>query len=204
MRQYPSIPRWSDDMIGERVYVVDKLDGSNIRAEWNGKKGFYKFGSRNHLIDEKDPQLGQAVTLVQDRYGKILSGIASSRKWESAVFFFEFCGPGSFAGSHLLDDEKSVTLIDANIFKKGHMTPDELVSTFGRENLPKVIYDDVEFDRDIVQDVENGTLLGMTFEGVICRSSRDKDLLFKVKNRAWLDKLKQKCGDDAQLYQRLM
>ena len=46
MKQYPSIPglKELEKLKGRKIYVFDKIDGSNIRAEWNPKKGFYKFG----------------------------------------------------------------------------------------------------------------------------------------------------------------
>ena len=43
MKQYPTIPKTIQSI---DIIAFDKLDGSNIRAEWNPKKGFYKFGSR--------------------------------------------------------------------------------------------------------------------------------------------------------------
>jgi hypothetical protein len=44
MKTYPSISR---DIVGQPIYAFDKLDGSNIRAEWSKKNGFHKFGSRD-------------------------------------------------------------------------------------------------------------------------------------------------------------
>lgn len=55
MKQYPSI----NGQISYEfpVYVWDKLDGSNIRAEWSKKNGFYKFGTRERLLDSTDKVL---------------------------------------------------------------------------------------------------------------------------------------------------
>ena len=50
MKSYRSIPFANKIPENETFYVFDKLDGSNIRAEWNPKKGFYKFGSRSQLL----------------------------------------------------------------------------------------------------------------------------------------------------------
>jgi len=44
MKSYPSIPGKHTN--GIPLTVFDKLDGSNIRAEWSKKRGFYKFGTR--------------------------------------------------------------------------------------------------------------------------------------------------------------
>ena len=43
MKGYPSIPREVQHSLN--VYAFDKLDGSQIRAEWTQKNGFFKFGS---------------------------------------------------------------------------------------------------------------------------------------------------------------
>jgi hypothetical protein len=40
MKEYPSIDR--EIRFGEPIYAFDKLDGSNIRAEWNKKRKFWK------------------------------------------------------------------------------------------------------------------------------------------------------------------
>lgn len=62
MKHYPTIPKTVIHDVD--VHVFDKLDGSNIRAEWNPKKGFYKFGSRKQLIDE-DTFLGKSIDLIK-------------------------------------------------------------------------------------------------------------------------------------------
>lgn len=50
MKSYPSISK--NPLLNKEVYLFDKLDGSNIRAEWGSKQGFHKFGSLTKLIDE--------------------------------------------------------------------------------------------------------------------------------------------------------
>lgn len=59
MKYYPSITKEIRHDI--YIYAFDKLDGSNIRAEWNSKRGFYKFGTRNQLMDEKTDPWGQSI-----------------------------------------------------------------------------------------------------------------------------------------------
>ena len=73
MKQYPHMHYFNKGIIGEYIYAFDKLDGSNIRAEWNPKRGFYKFGSRNSMIDEKSPHLGEAVVLFKKKYANDFS-----------------------------------------------------------------------------------------------------------------------------------
>jgi hypothetical protein len=44
MKQYPEILHYSRGHFGEPVIAFEKLDGSNIRLEWQRKRGFFKFG----------------------------------------------------------------------------------------------------------------------------------------------------------------
>src|ERR1700690_1542048 len=121
MKSYPSI---SKDIRNDLyIYAFDKLDGSNIRAEWNPKKGFYKFGTRTQLIDSGS-QFGKFINLIKNKYEKDLSLICQKQKWESAIFFFEYYGPSSFAGSHSNDELQTVTLFDANPYKHGLLEPE--------------------------------------------------------------------------------
>ena len=69
MKSYPTIEHTVSHDIP--VVVFDKLDGSNIRAEWNRKqKKFYKFGSRNVLLDETSStnELSAAIPLIREKY----------------------------------------------------------------------------------------------------------------------------------------
>lgn len=57
MKEYPSIPAAADLLarpdayLGQPFVAFDKLDGSNIRAEWDRKKGWLRFGSRRRLLE---------------------------------------------------------------------------------------------------------------------------------------------------------
>lgn len=126
MKEYPSIPREIDrDLL---VYAFDKLDGSNIRAEWSRKTGFYKFGSRTVLIDEKS-SLGEAIGLIRNKYEKGLSKVFRDQRLERAICFFEFFGPNSFAGFHH-PEPHDVVLIDVNPHKKGIDPPVDFICTY--------------------------------------------------------------------------
>ena len=37
MKEYPSIDYWNKGIFGLPVWAFDKIDGSNIRVEWNRK-----------------------------------------------------------------------------------------------------------------------------------------------------------------------
>ena len=57
-------------------------------------------------------------------------------------------------------------------------------------------------------DVRNGKLQGITFEGIVCKGAPLKKgyppLMFKIKTDAWTQKLKEYCKDDEQLFQKLL
>jgi len=65
MKSYPTI---STKIKPTQIYAFDKIDGSNIRVEWSDKQGFYKFGSRNRLIDENTYRLGESVNLIKENF----------------------------------------------------------------------------------------------------------------------------------------
>ena len=63
MKAYPTIPR--EVIRSMSIYAFAKLDGSNIRAEWSRKKGFYKFGSRKRLLGTDQNTIPEAEELVR-------------------------------------------------------------------------------------------------------------------------------------------
>jgi hypothetical protein len=203
MKMYPSITK--DVRKDVYIYAFDKLDGSNMRAEWNSKKGFYKFGSRTELIDRTSPFNG-AITLIQEKYSESLSKVFKDNKWSDALCFFEYWGPSSFAGSHNFEEKMDVTLIDVNPYKQGILTPDEFLKLFSHLDIPRVLYEG-QVSVELFDAVKQSTLPGMTMEGVVCKGTNDKKtnmpIMFKIKSQAWLDKLKEHCKDNEALFNRL-
>jgi hypothetical protein len=201
MKHYPSIPSnfnpsWDAET---NVVAFDKLDGSNIRAEWSSKrKGFYKFGSRRKLIDVNEPILGKSIDLIVSGFEKKLSERFIAAGYESVVCFFEFYGPLSFAGQHVDSDHHQVALIDIAPYKKGILPPKAFIDLCDDLDTPRVLHVG-PIDQSFQDNVMNGTLEGMTFEGVVCKylSKNGKMTeMFKIKNIAWLNKLKELCGKD--------
>src|SRR5580700_8640101 len=98
MKEYPSMLSASDlllrsdDYLGRPFVAFEKLDGSNIRAEWDRTRGWHRFGSRRRLLDAAQPLLGQAIQLILDGYGADLARAfaddsALQRPQEATAYF---------------------------------------------------------------------------------------------------------------------
>jgi hypothetical protein len=204
VKQYPTINHLSKKKnLTESFYAFDKLDGSNVRvvvdkaAIKSGK--LEKFGKRHGLLDDKTPFLIESKELISALSTKLISMVKNS-KWEEATFFFEFVGDSSFSGAHF-DEPHHVVLIDIDVYKKGILPPGvflNLCKTYEIEHA-KLLHTGI-FTQEFADAVENSTLEGMTFEGVVCKSEND---VFKLKSKAWLEKLKEKCNGDEALFLKL-
>lgn len=198
MKQYPS---FDGKIIGVPITAFDKLDGSNIRCEWEPKKGLHKFGSRKVLLGEDHPYLGKAESIILNKYGDSLPKIFRSERLEFVTCFFEFYGAKSFAGLHDGDDPTiTATLIDIDIYKRGMPVPRDFLKLFeGKVEIPRVVYQGNP-GADFVQAVKDGTLEGVTYEGVVCKGAPLKKnlqpVMFKVKSEAWVQAVKARYGND--------
>lgn len=197
-------PHTTTRIVPMHTYVFDKLDGSNIRAEWSPKKGFYKFGSRHRLLGEDQGIIWNAKQMILDKYGTYLDGIFRNQRYERAVAYFEFYGQFSFAGSHEDNDKHDVVLFDVAPFKKGILLPKDFLKLFGHLDTPKLLHTG-RVTHDLFDEIKDGTLEGMTHEGVMCKGTeKGKVYMYKVKSRKWLQQLRDYCGNDAKLYKRLL
>jgi hypothetical protein len=206
MKSYPSIDKTIQSKLD--IIAFDKLDGSNIRAEWSPKRGFYKFGSRKCLIDERHPNLGKAVLLIKLQATK-LEKVFKKQKWQkNVVCFFEFWGPNSMFGQHRKKDEHQITLFDVSLYKQGLLAPREFIKLFGHLDIPKVLYEG-RANKTLVDAVKNSTLDGMTLEGIVCKAPNpnkkktSQPVMFKIKSLAWLEKLREFCAGNEALFKQL-
>ena len=203
MKSYPSIS--TKQLIGHYLYLFDKLDGSNIRIEWSKQKGFYKFGSRNRLIDENTPILGEVIDIFNKSHSKLLHERFLGNKIERAICFGEFYGPSSFAGSHKENEPKKFSLFDISIYKKGFLNPKEFLEFSKGLEQAQLLYEGF-LNEEIISKIKTSTLDNMSIEGVVAKAINPKKngpLMFKIKSQAWLDRLKDKCGNDENLFNKL-
>lgn len=205
MKSYPSISK--EIIKGLDIYAFGKIDGSNIRAEYSKKKGFYKFGSRNQLITDEQGVLNKAKDLIINNFSDPTLQIIKKQRWERVILFFEFAGSKSFAGIHEENDSHDVWLIDANPYKKGILPPNEFLSIFGDLNTAPLLYHG-KCNDEFVESVKFSRLQGMPEEGVVCKAKNPKDkhcpIMFKIKSHRWLERLKEKFSGDEKMFERLI
>ena len=188
MKDYPSIPHLSaSGLLGQSFHTFAKVDGSCLRAQWNPRSGFYKFGTRTQLLSPSDPMFAPAIPLFHDTMATILDFIARKQRWTDLVVFMEYAGEHSFAGSHISDDPKALYLLDVAAHKQGIMGPVRFLELF--DALPRPNYlGYLPWDATFVAAVSEGTLPGMSFEGVVGKAGERHQLRFvKTKSRAWIN-----------------
>jgi hypothetical protein len=203
MKTYPTIPGLTPKiraaLEGRSIYLFRKEDGSNIRVEWNSKQGFYKYGRRNGLLDDSNPILKEAPALFEAKYAKGMTPLCQhlcKAKGSSVTIYFEFFGDNSRFGHHV-DEPHDVQIFDICTYKKGFLDPPNFNAVMTPWNSGLVWAG--KFDQDILDQVRDGSLPGISFEGVVGKSS-DGDFMFKYKCQRWYDSLKEHCGDNQDLY----
>lgn len=203
METYPTIGR---NIVNEPIIAFDKLDGSNIRAEWNRKTGFSKFGTRTRLLDANEKTFGEAISLFNETHADVLSEIFTKAKFQKATAFLEFYGESSFAGFHEENEPHKVSLFDIHVYKTGMLTAREFLKLVGNKvETPEIVFQG-KANQSLVEKVKTSTLNGMTFEGIVCKGGLDnrrRPIMFKIKSQAWLDKLKNKYIDNPTMYEKL-
>jgi hypothetical protein len=202
VKKYPSIPKEINK--STHIYAFDKLDGSNIRAEWSSKRGFYKFGTRKRLLDPEDKLFGEAVSIINDKYGETLPEIFKKQRWRKVICFFEFYGPNSFAGTHQ-QEKHDVVLLDVSHDNKGIIEPKDFIKLFKYVDTAAFLFQG-KINNDLINQVKKDKLPGVTSEGVVCKGKIIKPglpLMFKIKSDSWLNRLKIKCAGNVKLLKEL-
>lgn len=198
MKSYPSIP--STPVIGQHVWAFDKIDGSQIRAEWSSKRGFYKLGSRRRLVGETGV-LAAARALLDAVFARPLSTIFLAEGYERAVCFFEYAGPKSFAGSHEPGDEMGLFLIDVAPYKRDLLLPREFLRLFGDLPIPELVYTGLVTE-EFIEGIRSSTTLR---EGVVCKGAhKGQPQMFKVKTSDWISRVKAMYSHDPAKLQELL
>lgn len=203
MKEYPHILPWNKGCFGQPIIAFDKLDGSNIRVEWSRKRvkkdnGFYKFGTRTRLLDKTDEIFGIVPGIFMDKYSENLNKVFKDHKQyrhiESFTMFLEFFGPNSFAGRHVVEDKKDLTLFDICMYKHGFVLPRDFVNNFNGVGIPLVIYDGT-YNQSFIDYIRMDSKHELR-EGVVCKgvSGKEKIWMTKIKTNLWLSRVHEKYG----------
>jgi hypothetical protein len=145
------------------------------------------------MISEYEKPFNKAIPIIREKYQLDLEMVFKEQKWREVSCYFEFYGPSSFAGQHNFEEEMTATLIDVNPYKEGMLPPDKFIKYFKHLDIPNILYEGY-ITTEIIDQVKNSTLPRMTFEGVVAKGTENgKQVMFKVKSKAWLDKLKTYC-----------
>lgn len=207
MKTYPSISTQVDFSLSYCVF--DKLDGSNLRAEWSPKRGFYKFGSRTQLLTPDQATLWPAQDRLLALEGSVRPSL-EKLKAERVTCFFEWAGPASFAGSHHdAPEAMALFLLDVDVYKKGRLGPLKVLGLAAASELqaPALLHEG-RVSQALLDDVRAGRLAGVSLEGIVgksmdCFPQEAGPVMFKHKSQAWLNRLKAVCGDNQALFERL-
>jgi hypothetical protein len=200
MKHYPEIEYYGDYW-GLPIIAFEKLDGSNMRFEYSHKRGFYKFGTRNMMIDKRSMPFGFAIGIFLDKYEKALTEIFKSKTYRNSLAFVCFAklhGYKSEFGQHEFgNDIFDITLFDVSEYKHGLIPPRQFVKDFQDVGIPQIIYEgnlNKEFVRDIKQNKFH------LKEGVVCKGlipNRKANNLYycKIKTDGWFERLRARRPD---------
>jgi len=203
MERYNKIDYYNKIQFGKYCLAFDKIDGSNVRFQWNRKKGFYKFGTRNNLIDRNDEIFGPSIDIFLNKYSDDIERVFRKkyRSVDTFVVFGEFFGKNSFAGRHT-NEAKDVVIFDIHQYKRGIISPYEFVEDFGHLHIPDVIYKG-PYTMDFVQtirDNQHNLKEGVIVKGVLkTKNQKDEVWMVKVKTKEWLKRVKELHGERALL-----
>lgn len=197
MEQYPSIEGSSKAPLGKQCIAFYKYDGSNLRWEWNPKKGWFKFGTRQELFDQSNPVFGEAIPIFMDTMAEeIIRRVKDyERNVQRVTVYTEFFGATSFAGKHTPGEPKELRLFDAYLFKRGMMKPRQFVKTFGDLSYAAEVIYEGNLNRQFIEDVRSGKY--PVWEGVIAKGD---DFMVKIKTNAFFKKLNEVYGTEYRLY----
>lgn len=181
MKSYPSI---SKSIYNFPLYTFDKLDGSNLRFEYSKKRGWYKFGTRHRLFDSSDEEFGNAIELFNNTLNEPLTKICKDNRWESVVVFAEYYGKNSFAGLHIKDEPKYLSVFDISIYKQGILPPVDFLKLFEDVVLTPKYLGKFNSTTKFFQNVFESEINGITFEGVVGKTLlKNKLIMSKAKTK---------------------
>lgn len=199
MREYREIEYYGNN-IGLPIFAFDKIDGSNLRFEYSPKRGFYKFGTRQMMIDNSHEEFGFAVTLFTEKYSNALTKIFKSKEYRnelSITCYAELIGEQSEFGQHKYRDDKfDIILFDVEL-KNGFIPPKRFYKEFKEVGIPKLVYQG-NLNHEFVDSVKRNEYdlkEGVVCKGVIPNKKENNIFYCKIKTDDWFKKLQEKHPD---------
>ena len=198
MIAYESIPHLRHCLInGQLVHCFQKYDGSNLRFEWQRKKGFCKFGTRARLLSPGEEIFSEGIEIFMDTMGadveRRLRDFLGSKAFgnlDRATAFAEFFGPSSFAATHLPNEEHCLRLFDVHLRLQGLMGPREFLEAFGAAAYCSELLAVRNLNAELIEEVR-ADACGRYGEGIVCKAGRTgKVQMAKIKTEAWLTRIK--------------
>jgi hypothetical protein len=101
-----------------------------------------------------------------------------------------------------------LALLDVDVYKKGRLAVDPLLALAQDAGVdtPRLLRHG-KIDAAFLDQVRRGELAGVTEEGIIgkgpVRQQEGGPVMFKHKTQAWFDRLKDRCGEDTAMFERL-
>ncbi len=203
MKAYPQIQAFKGPM--PECLAFHKYDGSNLRFQWDRKKGWWQFGTRTRLLTTDDAEYGAAIPMFLSLMAEPLERKFKDNKHlacTEAIAYCEWFGPNSFAGQHDVatlqmlgfdvkdNDPKRLVLFDVNLHKKGFVGPHRFVEQFSDMPIPPVVYHG-DLTEQFVEDVREGKY--PVGEGVVCKGGEGHKLwMCKVKTFKYRDELQRR------------
>jgi hypothetical protein len=175
------------------IIAFNKIDGSNLRFEYSPKRGFYKFGTKNMIIDKKSEPFGFAIDLFLNKYSNNLTRIFKSKKFSNSLSFVcyaeLFCETSKFGQHDFEHGNFDIILFDINQYKKGFISPKQFVEDFKEVGIPDIIYEG-NLNKEFVNNVKNDKY--NLSEGVVCKgiipNKKENNLYYcKIKTNKWLE-----------------
>lgn len=209
MKSYPKILTYRKiEHEGQFCIAFDKLDGSNIRAEWDRKlskksrftNGFKKFGTRTQVIQNTSAPFGDAPGLFMEKYSENLDRVFRTEKLfrgvDKITCYLEYFGENSFAGIHNNKDERDLVLFDAFMYKKDFVKPKDFIELFQPYGIPHVVYSG-PFNTNLIKVVQAEDNPLRLKEGIVAKGVENNSIwMAKVKTFAWLNAVREKLGED--------
>lgn len=190
MKEYDSIKYGLKEFHSIPIIAFDKLDGSNIRIEWNRKSGFNKVGTRTQLINETS-EFYKAFLIFKNKYENTLIDLFKTKVFRNInkiTVFGEFFGKQSKFGIHDFKND----IFDYVIFDiylndlKCFVSPKDFIKY--EFHKPDIIYIG-NMNKEFISDIRKNTELK---EGVVCKGFDKKGILryFKLKTDKWFENLR--------------